>query len=66
MNYRKRELAVLFSFWIVFILTSKVTETTILALVSNSKWLVESESINGLVQGFLIYPKVYNYNKICP
>ena len=31
MNYRKRELAVPFSFWIIFILTSDVTETTILS-----------------------------------
>ena len=31
MNYKKKELAVLFSFWIVFILTSDITRTTILS-----------------------------------
>ena len=31
MNYKKRELVIPFSFWIVFILTSNITRTTILS-----------------------------------
>ena len=31
MNHRKKELTVPFSFWIVIILTSDITETTILS-----------------------------------